>query len=85
MVAGLPFLSLVLRREENEMTAADARVRARKGHIAEKATIDHLIRSLSFVPPGSGRVLAATTETGLTIQDQFRKTWNPIVIGLVIR
>jgi hypothetical protein len=67
------------------MTAPDARARARQGHIAERATIDHLIRSLSFEPPGSGRVLPATTETGLPIQDQFRKAWNPIVTGLVIR
>lgn len=67
------------------MTAPDASARARQGHIAEEATIDHLIRSLSVGVPGSGRVLPATTETGLNIQDQFRKTWNPIVIGLVIR
>jgi hypothetical protein len=67
------------------MTAPDASARARQGHIAEEATIDHLIRSLSYDGNGSGRVLSATTEAGLTIQDQFRKTWNPIVIGLVIR
>lgn len=67
------------------MTAPDARARARQGHIAEQATIDHLIRSLSLETTGSGRVCSATTETGLTIQDQFRKTWNPIVTGLVIR
>ncbi len=68
------------------MTAPDASARARQGHIAEEATIDHLIRSLSFSEPvRTGRVLPATTETGLTIQDQFRKTWNPIVTGLVIR
>jgi hypothetical protein len=67
------------------MTAPDARARARQGHIAEQATIDHLIRSLPCEVQGSGRVLPATTEGGLNIQDQFRKTWNPIVIGLVIR
>jgi hypothetical protein len=65
------------------MTAPDARARARQGHIAEQATIDHLIRSLSLEP--QGRVVPATTETGLLVQDQIRKTWNPIVIGLVIR
>ncbi|HEX3883572.1 MAG TPA: hypothetical protein VHW66_13005 [Stellaceae bacterium] len=67
------------------MTAPDARARARQGHIAEKATIDHLIRSLSSDGHSTGRVLSATTDTGLTIQDQLRKTWSPIVIGLVIR
>jgi hypothetical protein len=67
------------------MTAPDASARARQGHIAEEATIDHLIRSLSFETQGSGRVLSATTETGLTIEDQIRKSWNPIVIGLAIR
>jgi hypothetical protein len=67
------------------MTAPDASARARQGHIAEEATIDHLIRSLSLETQGSGRVLSATTETGLTIEHQIRKSWNPLVIGLAIR
>jgi hypothetical protein len=67
------------------MTAERARANARKGHVAEKATIDHLIQSLSGgEPEHDGRVLAAVTESGLAIEDQVRKTWNRMVVGLAI-
>ena len=61
------------------------RARARKGHIAEKATIDHLVRILSPMNrPTEGRVLAPVTESGLLIEDQVRKAWNQPVVGLAI-
>jgi len=67
------------------MTAERARLRARKGHIAEKATIDHLIQSLSGGEPAiERRVLAAVTETGLLIEDQVHKVWDRPMIGLAI-
>jgi hypothetical protein len=66
------------------MTAERARQSARQRHVAEKATIDHLIQSLCGEIEPRGRVLAPVTETGLTIEDQVRKTWNRTVIGLAI-
>jgi len=67
------------------MTAERARQSARQRHVAEKATIDHLIQSLSSgTREPQGRVLDAVTESGLTIEDQVRKTWNRMVIGLAI-
>ena len=61
------------------------RARAHQGHIAEKATIDHLIRILAPVDqPAEGRVLAPVTESGLLIEDQVRKAWNQPVVGLAI-
>ena len=66
------------------MTAERARQSARDRHVAEKATIDHLIQSLGSETEPQGRVLAPVTETGLTIEDQVRKTWNRTVMGLAI-
>ncbi|GEM_PF-2819885 len=67
------------------MTAEHARIRAHQGHVAEKATIDHLVRALSETPPADeGRVLAAVTDSGLVVEDQVRKIWDRTIIGLAI-
>lgn len=66
------------------MTAESPRQGARERHVAEKATIDHLIELLCGDGQPRGRVLAPVTETGLAIEDQVRKTWNRTVIGLAI-
>lgn len=67
------------------MTAERARLSVRQGHVAEKATIDHLVRSLSSgVSQRPSRVMSGVTESGLLIEDQLRKTWNQQVIGLAI-
>lgn len=61
------------------------RARARQGHIAEKATIDHLVRTLSPIKgPVRGRVLAPVTESGLVVEEQVRKAWSQPVVGLAI-
>lgn len=54
-------------------------------HRREKATIDHLVRSIS----GEGKSLAATTHSpftssGLAVEDQVRKAWQPVTAGLAM-
>ena len=67
------------------MSTERALLRAYQAHVADEATIDHLVRVFSTPePPTEGRVLAATTETGLAIEDQVRKAWNQPVVGLAI-
>ncbi len=67
------------------MTASHPERRARKWHVGEKAVIDHLVRSMSGTPAAAPRrVLSATTETGLCIEDQLRKAHNPPAKGLAI-
>jgi hypothetical protein len=59
--------------------------RFRKWHVGEEATIAHLVRSLA--PEESQidyRVHEAVTATGLSVEDQVRKTWNNPVVGLAI-
>ncbi|HEX5321179.1 MAG TPA: hypothetical protein VFW46_18595 [Stellaceae bacterium] len=64
------------------MTAESASLRALQGHIAEEATIDHLVRSLK--PEITGRVVSGVTETGLAVEDQLRKAWTRTYIGLAL-
>ena len=66
------------------MSAELVRLRAYQGHVAEKATIDHLVRVLSPEAQPEGRVLAAVTESGLLVEEQVRKAWNQPVVGLAI-
>jgi hypothetical protein len=65
-----------------EMTKAHERTQRR--HVREKATIDHLVRDV-YEP----KVLdeertdrSPTTSTGLPVEDQVRKEWDPREGGL---
>jgi hypothetical protein len=63
---------------------AKARERTQKRHVREKAIIDHLVRDV-FEPKApdeehSGR--SPTTSTGLPVEDQVRKEWDPRKGGL---
>ncbi len=58
---------------------AEARGRTQRRHVREKATIDHLVQDV-FEPKVSdeehtGR--SPTTSTGLPVEDQVRKEWDP--------
>jgi hypothetical protein len=58
--------------------------RTEKGHIREKATIDHLVKEAYEVSEPKRRVHSATTETGLSIADQVCKQWDSRNGGLPI-
>ena len=63
---------------------ANARGRTQRRHVREKATIDHLVQNV-FEPKASveehtGR--SPTTSTGLPVEDQVRKEWDPRKGGL---
>ena len=53
--------------------------RTQRRHVREKATIDHLSRNVHKPKPAdekpSGR--SSTTSTGLSVEDQIRKEWDP--------
>jgi hypothetical protein len=67
------------------MTAESARELAYRGHVAEEATIEHLVRTLSpETPPGDGKVFEAVTESGLVVEEQVRKAWSQPVVGLAV-
>jgi len=56
-------------------------------HVRDKSVIDHLARKLFEPKPepaaetGGGHP-ASTTETGLTVEEQVRKEWDPSKGGL---
>jgi hypothetical protein len=65
---------------------AKARGRTQRRHVREKATIDHLVRDV-FEPKALDEGHTArspTTSTGLPVEDQVRKEWDPRNSGLPI-
>jgi len=59
--------------------------RMRKWHVCEKATIDHLVRTLApEVPALEVSIHPAITASGLVVEDQVRKTWPHNLVGLAI-
>jgi hypothetical protein len=57
----------------------------RKWHVGEKATIDHLVRSLAPETPRiEPRIHNAVTENGLSVEAQVRKIWNSPFVGLAV-
>jgi hypothetical protein len=63
---------------------ANARGRTQRRHVREKATIDHLVQNV-FEPKASDEEHTSrspTTSTGLPVEDQVRKEWDPRQGGL---
>jgi hypothetical protein len=60
----------------------------RRRHVREKATIDHLVNDLYTPkpPPAAEKrtVPGSTTSTGLSVEEQVRKEWDPRKGGLPI-
>jgi hypothetical protein len=63
---------------------ANARERTQKRHVREKATIDHLVREAyePKAPEEEHTAHSPTTSTGLPVEDQVRKEWDPRKGGL---
>ena len=56
----------------------------RTWHRREKATIDYLVRSIDPVNNPPVTIHSAFTASGLAIEDQVRKAWQPARAGLAI-
>jgi hypothetical protein len=58
--------------------------RTHKRHVREKATIDHLVQGVSkpTAPDGEHPEHSPTTSTGLPVEEQIRKEWDPRKGGL---
>ena len=63
---------------------AKARGRTQRRHVREKATIDHLVRDVyeAKAPDEEHTTRSPTTSTGLPVEDQVRKEWDPRKGGL---
>jgi hypothetical protein len=63
---------------------AKARGRAQRRHVREKATIDHLVRDVyeTEAPDEKHTERSPTVSTGLPVEDQVRKEWDPRKGGL---
>ena len=60
--------------------------RMKKRHIREKAVIDHLVKNGYDPKPADGEptVHSPNTSTGLPVEEQVRKEWNPRKGGLPV-
>ena len=67
-----------------EIAMETARGRAQRRHVREKATIDHLVRDVyePKTPDEKQTERRPTTSTGLPVEDQVRKEWDPRKGGL---
>lgn len=53
-------------------------------HRREKATIDHLVRSIDDAEVAPATPHSAFTASGLAIEEQVRKAWYPSPFGLAV-
>jgi len=65
---------------------AKAPERAQRRHVREKATIDHLVQDVYKPKPAKEKHTgnSPTTPSGLPVEDQVRKEWDPRKGGLPI-
>jgi hypothetical protein len=61
-----------------------ARERTQRRHVREKGTIDHLVQDVyePKAPDEKHTARSPTTSTGLPVEDQVRKEWDPRKGGL---
>ncbi len=57
--------------------------RMMKRHIRETAVVSDAAKGVQTIP-GDNQVKSSRTDTGLPVQDQVRKQWNPKKGGLPI-
>ena len=50
---------------------------SQKRHKREKATIEHLVDKLYEPKPAEGHVQNPVTDSGLPVEEQVRKEWDP--------
>jgi hypothetical protein len=61
------------------------RISARRRHLHEKAMIDHVARLCDRKSGNNGSIAhSSMTQTGLAVEDQVRKEWDPHMGGLAI-
>jgi hypothetical protein len=64
---------------------AKPRGRTERRHVREKATIDHLVDEVYEKKSIDGHTVhSSTTATGLPVEEQVRKEWDPSNGGLPI-
>ena len=61
-----------------------SRRRIRKRHVREEATIDHLVRLVYAKAEEKGMIHPPVTASGLSVEEQVRKEWQPGPGGLAI-
>ena len=71
------------------MPMANDTAKTQRRHVREKSVIDHVARRLfekrpETVPENGAETARPTTDTGLPVEEQVRKEWDPSKGGLPI-
>ncbi|HYZ41187.1 MAG TPA: hypothetical protein VE687_11265 [Stellaceae bacterium] len=61
-----------------------SRRRTKKRHVREEATIDHLVRLVYAKVEEKGMMHSPVTASGLSVEEQIRKEWQPGPGGLAL-
>ena len=62
--------------------AQPASDKASRRHRREKGTIDHLVKEVYEEKGPDGELQSPTTDSGLPVEEQIRKEWDPKKGGL---
>ena len=65
-----------------EMTNLSNDKAGQRRHKREKATIDHLVDKVYEIRPAERHVQNPTTDSGLPVEEQVHKEWDPKKSGL---
>ena len=72
------------RREESMKQLRSSRHLIKMWHRREKATIDYLVKSIDPANNPARLAHSAFTPSGLAIEDQVRKAWQPVSVGIAM-
>jgi hypothetical protein len=71
-------------RKSMKHLRSSRRLLLKKWHRREKATIDHLVNVVDTKGETGGRTHSPMTSTGLIVEEQVRKAWQPYGFGLAM-
>ena len=65
-------------------TAISSRRRTKRKQPGDEAVIEHLVRVVYGKKDQQRRILAPFTISGLSVEEQVRKVWQPSICGLAV-
>ena len=74
----------IIRREETMKKLLSSRQLIKNWHRREKATVDHVVRTISDAKGTAGTAHSPFTSSGLAVEDQIRKACGPSNVGLPV-
>ena len=77
-------IAAAIRREEPMKHLRSSRQLIKNWHRREKATVDHVVRTIGDAKRTTGTTHSPFTSSGLAVEDQIRKACGPSNVGLPV-